>query len=207
MPLLVNNSINSYGYSMKSRKYQQKRRADQAQQTRQQIVQAAMELHEKLGPAMTSIKAIAERAGVQRLTVYRHFPDEASLFKACTSHWMELHPLPAISDWAGIDQPITLISSVLLDFYQHYRSNERMWTVAYRDVDELEALHEPMAAVDSYLDHIRDELLSASKLKAKDKNRLALTLRHCLRFSTWQSLKAENLTNREMVELVMHWLA
>jgi AcrR family transcriptional regulator len=191
---------------MKKRKYQQNRRADQAQKTREQIVQATVELHEKLGPAKTSIKAIAEHAGVQRLTVYRHFPDETSLFMACTSHWLELHPLPAFSDWAGYDDPLQLTSRALLYFYQYYRNNERMWTVAYRDVDEVEALREPMAAVDGYLSQVCEQLLTTWKVKGKQKEQLSLTLRHGLRFSTWQSLNSENLSDKKMVELVMHWL-
>jgi AcrR family transcriptional regulator len=191
---------------MKKRKYQQKRRADKTEETRHQIVEAAVKLHEELGPAQTSIKAIAEQAGVQRLTVYRHFPDEASLFRACTSHWLEHHPLPAFSDWTDYDNPRELTSRALLDFYRYYRKNERMWTVAYRDVDEVEALHEPMAAVEAYLDQIRDELLSAWKVKAEDIKQLSMTLRHCLRFSTWRSLKIEKLSDKNMVELVMNWL-
>jgi AcrR family transcriptional regulator len=192
---------------MKKRKYQQKRRADKTEETRQQIVVATVKLHEELGPAQTSIKAIAEQAGVQRLTVYRHFPDEASLFRACTSHWLEHHPLPAVSDWSDYDNPLDLTSRALLDFYRYYRKNERMWTVAYRDVDEVEALQEPMAAVEAYLDQIRDELLSVWKVKAKDRKQLAMTLRHCLRFSTWRSLKLEKLSDKNMVKLVLNWLA
>jgi AcrR family transcriptional regulator len=192
---------------MKKRKYQQKRRADKTEETRQQIVVATVKLHEELGPAQTSIKAIAEQAGVQRLTVYRHFPDEASLFRACTSHWLEHHPLPAVSDWSDYDNRLDLTSRALLDFYRYYRKNERMWTVAYRDVDEVEALQEPMAAVEAYLDQIRDELLSVWKVKAKDRKQLAMTLRHCLRFSTWRSLKLEKLSDKNMVKLVLNWLA
>ena len=192
---------------MKKRKYQQKRRADKAEETRNKIVEAAVKLHEELGPAHTSIKAIAEQAGVQRLTVYRHFPDEASLFRACTSHWLELHPPPAFSDWAEYDNPVDLTSRAIGDFYRYYRNTERMWTVAYRDVEEVDALHEPMAAVEAYVDQIRDELLSAWKVKTEDKKNLSMTLRHCLRFSTWRSLKIEKLSDKKMVELVMNWLA
>jgi len=192
---------------MKKRKYQQKRRADKTEETRCQIVEATVKLHEELGPAQTSIKAIAETAGVQRLTVYRHFPDEASLFRACTAHWLEYHPLPAFSDWTDYDNPLDLTSRALLDFFRYYRKNERMWTVAYRDVEEVKALHEPMAAVEAYLDQIRDELLSAWTIKAEDKYQFSMTLRHCLRFSTWRSLKTEKLSDKKIVELVMNWLA
>ena len=191
---------------MKRRKYQQTRRAEKSGETRQRIVQAAMELHEELGPALTSIKAIAEQAGVQRLTVYRHFPDEFSLFKACTSHWLGLHPLPAVSDRADYEDPLDLTAKVLQDFYRHYRSNERMWWVAYRDVDDVEALQEPMAAVEAYLDQVRDELVAAWKIKPEARNTLVLTLRHALRFMTCQSFKKEKLSDKKMVALLVNWL-
>ncbi len=70
-----------------ARKYELKQRAEKMSETRMRIVEATVELHEKLGPARTTISAIADRAGVQRLTVYRHFPDERSLFRACSGHW------------------------------------------------------------------------------------------------------------------------
>jgi len=191
---------------MKKRKYQQTRRAQQAHETRQQIVEAAMALHEELGPAMTSIKAVAEQAGVQRLTVYRHFPDEASLFAACTSHWLTLHPLPGAQSWSTGNAPEERTASALLAFYQYYRQTERMWFVGYRDVEDVEALHGPMGAVEDYIDKVRDELLAGWDVGAKEKKRLAITIRHGLRFSTWSSLKLEKLPERKMVELVMSWI-
>ena len=190
---------------MKKRKYQQKARAEQARETRQQIVEAAVKLHEKLGPAKTSIMAIAEEAGVQRLTVYRHFPDDADLFEACTSHWLSMHPPPAVADTGDPVEPCAQTEKTLLAVYDYYRNNERMWTVAYRDVDEVEALHEPMGRVEAYFDGMRDELLANWKVPAKDKKQLSLTLRHCLRFTTWQSLKNESLSDKQMVNLVMNW--
>lgn len=188
---------------MKKRKYKQKARAEQARETRQQIVEATVKLHEALGPANTSIKAIAEEAGVQRLTVYRHFPDDDSLFEACTSHWLGLHPPPPVVD-AGDAQ--TRIEKTLSAVYRYYRQNERMWYVAYRDVEEVEALHVPMGQVEAYFDSMRDELVSAYKLKAENKKTFAMTLRHALRFSSWRSLKTEKLSDKKMVELVMEWL-
>jgi AcrR family transcriptional regulator len=64
-----------------------------------------MQLHEEIGPRATTISAIADRAGVQRLTVYRHFPDETAVFQACTAHWLSLNPPPDPADWAGITDP------------------------------------------------------------------------------------------------------
>ncbi|MGD8577386.1 MAG: TetR/AcrR family transcriptional regulator [Thiohalophilus sp.] len=191
---------------MKKRKYQQKARAEQARETRQQIVEAAVKLHEKLGPAKTSIMAIAEEAGVQRLTVYRHFPDDAGLFEACTSHWLSMHPPPSVADAGDPVEPRAQTEKTLLAVYDYYRANERMWTGAYRDVDEVEALQEPMGRVEAYFDSMRDDLLANWKVPAKDKKQLSLSLRHCLRFTTWRSLKTESLSDKQMVKLVMNWL-
>ena len=84
---------------MKKRKYQLHRRAESQEETRRKIVDAIVDLHEKLGPRATTVSAIAEKAGVQRLTVYRHFPDEVALFAACSSHWLGEHPLPDPAIW------------------------------------------------------------------------------------------------------------
>ena len=87
------------------RPYRLKRRAETEQRTRLGITESAVDLHGTLGPARTSISAIARRAGVRRSTVYRHFPDEASLFSACTSRWMAANPFPDIDRWMAIDDP------------------------------------------------------------------------------------------------------
>src|ERR671927_1625979 len=88
-----------------TRKYEMKRRARRQEETQQRITKAAVELHQALGPARTTISAIAERAGVQRLTVYRHFPDERTLLSACSAHWRAAHPAPDPSHWPGIADP------------------------------------------------------------------------------------------------------
>src|SRR5918994_5654651 len=90
---------------MATRRYQKKRRAEQEAETRQRIVEAMVALHREVGPARTTISAIAERAGVERLTVYRHFPDERSMFQACTSHYSTLVPEPDAAAWADIAEP------------------------------------------------------------------------------------------------------
>ena len=191
---------------MKTRKYTKTFRAEQQQQTRTQIVEAAMTLHEELGPANTTIKAVAEKAGVQRLTVYRHFPDEFSLFQACTSHWLELHPPPQISDWDQASTPQDRCRAALSAFYLYYGETEKMWHVSYRDVEKVEALQEPMSRVESYLDVVAKELVSALKPDRKNLKPVSATVRHCLRFGTWQSLRAEKLSEKQMVDLVMQWI-
>ena len=191
---------------MNKRKYIKTRRAEQQDRTREKIVEAAVALHKKLGPANTSIKAIAEKAGVQRLTVYRHFPDDTSLFQACTSHYLGQHPPPNMGDWAGIQDASERNHAALLAFYRYYRSTEEMWSVAYRDIDTVKALQEPMGQFQAYLDQVRDDLLAIWNIKQADRKSLAITLRHCLRFTTWASLKNENLSDKKIVELVMDWV-
>ena len=81
------------------RPYRLKKRAEAMSDTRQRITEAAMELHGTVGPARTTVSAVAERAGVQRHTVYRHFPTEDDLFAACSAHFDELHPWPDSEAW------------------------------------------------------------------------------------------------------------
>ena len=85
--------------TVETRKYEKKRRAELEAETRRRITEAAVELHGTVGPARTSISAIAERAGVRRSTVYRHFPDEAALIDACSSHWAAANPVPDMAAW------------------------------------------------------------------------------------------------------------
>lgn len=192
---------------MKNRKYTKTRRAEQQDETRERIVEATVKLHESLGPANTSIKAIAEEAGVQRLTVYRHFPDDVSLFQACTSHYLGLHPPPDRAGWAEFVDARERSYAALAAMYRYYRQTEKMWSAAYRDVDRLEALQAPMAQFEAYLDGVCEDLVKAWSETSTAKNPLQDTLRHALRFSTWKSLKNAKLTDKKMAELVQYWLA
>lgn len=192
---------------MKKRKYTKTRRAEQQDETRERIVEAAVKLHEEFGPANTPIKAIAEEAGVQRLTVYRHFPDDASLFKACTSHYLGLHPPPNMADWAQIVDASERSFTALLAFYRYYRQTEKMFTGAYRDLDKIEALQGPMGQFDAYIDMVSDDLVATWNKTHAAKKQLQVTLRHALRFSTWQSLKNAKLKDEKVAELVKAWLA
>src|SRR3954454_8539339 len=88
-----------------TRRYQQRKRAESQAQTRRRIAEAALELHGTVGPARTTISAIAERAGVRRATVYRHFPDERTLFEACSGLFAAANPPPDPARWASIADP------------------------------------------------------------------------------------------------------
>jgi AcrR family transcriptional regulator len=80
----------------RKRAYRLDARARKQQQTRLRIVEAAVDLHCTVGPARTTVSQIADRAGVQRHTYYAHFPDERSLFLACSALAIERGPLPDV---------------------------------------------------------------------------------------------------------------
>src|SRR5688572_3264532 len=116
-----------------TRKYEQRLRAERREETRQRIVEAAVALHEAVGGAGATISAIAERAGVERATVYRHFPDERSLFTACTRHYNAANPPPDPSPWHEIPAPETRLRVALAEIYAYYRRTERMAERAAED--------------------------------------------------------------------------
>src|SRR6476646_9456402 len=96
-----------------TRQYRMQRRAESQLETRRRITESAVELHGTLGPARTSMSAVAAHAGVRRSTLYRHFPDEAALFDACSAHWAAANPPPDLATWAAIDQPDSRLARAL----------------------------------------------------------------------------------------------
>src|SRR3954452_21864322 len=119
--------------SDEKRQYRMKRRAEQEAQTRQRITESAVELHGSLGPARTSMKAVAEHAGVPRSTVYRHFGDEEALFGACSAHWAAENPPPDISRWEKVDDPDERLEVGLDELYAFYRRGGGMLDKCLRD--------------------------------------------------------------------------
>src|SRR5690349_24996667 len=116
-----------------TRTYRMSRRADSQAETRRRITESAVALHGTLGPAHTTMSAVAEHAGVRRSTLYRHFPDEASLFKACSAHWSARNPLPDPASWAAIADPDERLERALTDLYAFYGSVEQMLANLIRD--------------------------------------------------------------------------
>ncbi|MGB8434172.1 MAG: TetR/AcrR family transcriptional regulator [Burkholderiales bacterium] len=188
------------------RPYRLKRRAEQQDKTRVRIVEAAMALHEELGPRNTTISAIAERAGVQRLTVYRHFPDAHGLLVACSSHWLALHPPPDPADWQAIDNPGARLRTAVARLYGYYRRTEKMWRGSYRDEDAVPALKATMEAPRDYLRRIRDDLVAAWAPSPEANRTVSAVIGHCLQFSSWESLDREGLTDAEMADAIAQWL-
>jgi AcrR family transcriptional regulator len=166
---------------MSPRKYEQRTRAASAAETRRRIVEATVALHASVGPARTTISAIAERAGVQRLTVYRHFPDEAELFAACSAHWLAGSPLPDPAAWSAVEDGDERLAAALRAIYAWYRDNEGMLANTERDAAALPALA-AIADPGAYLDPVRDGLSRGADGPA---------VGHALAFSTWRSLTRE----------------
>jgi AcrR family transcriptional regulator len=188
-----------------ARTYHLKRRAQQQDETRQRIVEAAVHLHETLGPAHTSISAIAEQAGVERLTVYRHFPDEQTLFTACTGHYLAANPLPEPSDWMQNTDPETRLRVALTEIYAYYQRTERMQLTSARDLPELPAMRRVLEPYFVYLKGVRDGLASAWETQdAVCCTRLRAAIGHAISFQTWRSLAREQgLEDAEAVELMI----
>jgi AcrR family transcriptional regulator len=187
------------------RTYTLKKRAESQRETRTRIVEALMELHEEVGPRNATISAIAERAGVQRLTVYRHFPDEGELLEACSSHWLSLHPLPDPASWAGVTHANERCLTALTALYAHYRANERMWRQLHRDEDAVEPLRLRMGEFRGYLAGIGDELARALAEADTPRRAVRATLAHALDFSTWASLAAQDLSDEQAARLALVW--
>ena len=153
--------------SDQKRPYRMKRRAELEEQTRRRITESAVALHEELGPAQTSISAIAERAGVRRSTIYRHFPDEDALLAACSAHWREANPPPDPQTWLSIEDPAAQTRAALRELYVFYGSTEAMYVSLLRDEPLVAALELRLRDFHGYLRFIQDELTSSRRLRGR----------------------------------------
>jgi AcrR family transcriptional regulator len=186
-----------------ARSYRLNRRAQRREETRQRIVRAVFELHRTLGPARTTISAIAERAGVQRLTVYRHFPDELSLFRACAGLSLELNPPPDLAPWRAIGDPEARLRAALTALYAYYAQNELLLRNIRRDAELLPVLRQVQAErTAAYFAEVETTL--AAGWEGHDIGVLRAALAHALDFGTWYALVRErHLTDGQAVELMV----
>ncbi len=139
----------------KTRSYRKRRRAEQEAETRQRITEAAVKLHGTVGPAKTTVAGIAREAGVQRATVYRHFPDEDAIFVACTSHYNALHPPPDLGRWEEITDPAERLRTALAEIYAYYAETQQMVESTSRDIERVPAMQRAAAAIAAYLEAAR----------------------------------------------------
>ena len=177
--------------SNQKRPYRMRKRAELEEQTRTRITESAVALHERLGPARTSISAIAERAGVKRSTVYRHFPDEEALFDACSSHWRAANPPPDPRAWVAIEDPGERAETALGELYAFYGRTEGMYTSLLRDEPLVPIIHRLLGDFYGYLRTIQDILMAGRGLRGSAARRTRAAIGHALAFPTWRSLARE----------------
>lgn len=174
--------------SEQKRKYEKKRRAEGEAQTRLRITESAVELHGSLGPARTSMSAVAEHAGVRRSTLYRHFADERALFGACSAHWGAANPPPDIGAWASVEDPAKRLDTALADLYAYYRQTEEMLDKLLRDAPAVPVVDELMSGFHAFLGEAGTLLMRGRGLRGNDAKRTRAAIGHALAFSTWQDL-------------------
>jgi AcrR family transcriptional regulator len=174
-----------------TRPYRMRARAEQEARTRQRIVESAVALHGSLGPARTSMSAIAANAGVRRSTLYRHFPDESAVFDACTAHWGAANPPPELAAWAAIASPDERLRTGLAELFAFYERAGDMLANLYRDEAVMPLVAERFAAFHGYLDAARRTLAAGRALRGAGGRRIRAALGHAVAFGTWRSLVRE----------------
>jgi AcrR family transcriptional regulator len=186
-----------------TRTYRMRRRAEAQEQTRLRITEAAVELHGTLGPARTSVKAVAERAGVERATVYRHFPNERALFLACSNHWRAANPSPDPATWAAVADPDERLRVALTELYAYYAGTEEMLGNLLRDAATVPIVAELMEGLGARLDAMRTALLRGRLERGRARRDVRAALGHALAFATWSSLvREEGLPQSQAVRLM-----
>ena len=188
--------------NLMSRRYEQKRRAERQEETRQRIVEAAITLHGSVGIARTTVTRIAELAEVGRQTVYRHFPDELALGAACSGLYWERNPFPDPEPWRAVGDSHERLRLGLRESYAFHRRTEAMIHLALADVADSPIMQ-------SYHDHWRraaDVIVSAWRLRGRARSLLRAAVGHAIVFPTWYSLvRDQGLSDEDAVEL-MHRL-
>ena len=186
-----------------TRTYRKRRRAEQERRTRERITEAAVRLHGSIGPARTSVSGIAREAGVQRATVYRHFPDEESLLAACSAHYWASNPQPDPAAWSSIPDPGVRLRTALTEMYDFFRRTEAMQEKVSRDAPVVEAMAGPAARFRAYLDGVAAAILAGRAERGKARRRTEAAIRHAVSFPTWQSLvRQQGLEEAEAVAVM-----
>lgn len=189
--------------SSERRRYEQKIRADRRRETRGRIVDATVGLHREVGPAQTTVAEIARRAGVSRLTVYQHFPDEADLFSACQGRFVELNPRPDLRAALALTDAEARVRETLRLTYTSYRETEAMTSKIQRDRHAIPALNELMQRTsDENLNRTAGLLAAGFRARGKRANRLRTLSRLALDFWTWRRLSADGLEDPDAAELM-----
>jgi AcrR family transcriptional regulator len=184
------------------RRYEKRARAAQERATRLRIIEAAMALHSTVGPARTTISAIAERAGVRRATVYRHFPDERALMLGCSGMFRERNPPPDPALWASMPDPGARLGAALDAVYRWYERVEPMLTAVLRDAEAMPIIQEIQAGRLAYLADVEDGLASGWGARGNAARRLRATLGLALDFLAWRTLHERGLSRTDAIAVM-----
>jgi AcrR family transcriptional regulator len=175
--------------SVISRKYELKQRAESMAETRRRITEATVALHREVGPAHTTVSEIARRAGVGRLTVYNHFPDDAQLFAACQAHFLADNPPPDVFALAKEPDPDARLGAVLEALYGWYRGNQAMVGNIDRDAPAIPALRELVESTNGAMrSALADQLMRGRGLRGRRARRTRAAIALALEFRTWFAL-------------------
>jgi len=170
------------------RRYTMRERAAATDQTRRRIIEAAVALYQARGPADTTISAVAAHAGVERLTVYRHFPDERLLLVACWDYWSMLHPLPPVHRWEAIADPRQRLRAGLDALYAYYDAAGSLLERLLLDRARMPALTDVMRPFDEWIADVRGRLLDGWGAHGRPRQWIVALVDHALSFTTWASL-------------------
>ena len=184
------------------RKYELKKRAEEMAETHLRITEAAIELHGTLGPARTTMSAVAKRAGVERRTLYRHFPSEAALFASCSTHYFSDNPWPDLAAWRAIRDPQERLAQALVELYAYYERTEPMYRNVLRDAELVGFARDAVEPLQRYLEKAANVLAVGCTVRGRARRLLLGALRHAVAFSTWQSLTAAGIARADAVTLV-----
>lgn len=185
--------------------YELKRRAEAMASTRRRITEAAVALHQSVGPARTSVSEIARRAGVDRVTVYRHFPDEAALFRSCSQHYTARNPLPDPAQWTELADPRERLPSALAAIYGYYERNEALIANVTRDAEHMPAVRAAGAYRQQWFAEVEQRLAQGWDGNVQQvRHAVALALD----FRTWQTLvRKRGLSSRQAIRLMLAMVA
>ncbi len=184
------------------RKYELKKRAEEMAETHRRITEAAIELHGTVGPARTTMSAVAKRAGVERRTLYRHFPTEADLFEACSSDYFTANPWPDLGTWRAIRDPQKRLERALDELYGYYERTEPMFRNVLRDAELVDSARDAMAPLHAYLGEAVEILIIGRPVRGRRRQLVRGALRHALAFSTWHSLASNGVGRSDAAKLV-----
>jgi AcrR family transcriptional regulator len=184
------------------RKYELKKRADEMAETHRRITEAAIELHGTVGPSRTTLSAVAKRAGVERRTLYRHFPTEADLFVACSTHYFAANPWPDPGSWRAIRDPHERLAQALDELYAYYERTKPMLSNVLRDAELVDLARDAIAPLQAYLEEAAEILASGRPVRGRRRQLLEGTLRHALAFSTWHSLATNGIGRSDAAKLI-----